>query len=185
MRALFAALSFCFCVAANAQFEAPVPNEWPKAPGDWIEFAPGMTEQDYMYLGYYWMGRNMGGDRPLPKPNKGFDLKQPIPKWMSGLKRPDLPESSCCGPADAYEVEILKDGGPTGEWIAEITHGEPRQYPDGTQRPPMPNGTKFHIVAQHVTKPDQGNPSWTAWLFTVVGLRTVTVYCLVPLPPSQ
>jgi hypothetical protein len=172
---------------APAQFEAPSAAEWPKPPGDWIEFAPGTDEQTYFQDRYYWAGEAYAppDERPGAQPNKGFDIEHDeVAKWMKGLIRPDNPPNSCCGKGDAYEVEILKDGGDDAEWVAKITHGEARKYPDNTTRPPLPNGTLFHVQPQRVVKLNKGNPTKTAWLFTYVGLRTVTVYCLVPLPPS-
>lgn len=188
MRGLLAALALAAALTspAHAQFEAPTPNKWPGPPGDWMEFAPGTTEATYFEGAYWWMGKMLSGpEQPGAQPNKGFDVEHnKRAKWMSELKRPDNPPNSCCGPSDAYEVEITKDGGTTAEWTAVITHGEARVYPDLTRRPPLPNGTIFHVQPQRVTKPDKGNPTWTAWIFVTVGMRAVTIYCLVPLLPS-
>jgi hypothetical protein len=157
------------------------PETWPSAPDDWIEFAPGASEADYNfgYLAYISPAARTGA-----KPNKGFNLKEPVPAWMNTLERPLLPAKKCCGPADGYEVEILKDGGDADEWVARVSNGEAREYPDHTFRPKIPTGTIFHVRPSHVTKPMQGNPTGTAWIFAAVSYHSVLVYCLVPLPPS-
>ena len=156
-------------------------DKWPAAPDDWIEFAPGTSEEDYKfgYLAYISPSARVGA-----KPNKGFDLNEPIPAWMDALENPTLPSQKCCGPADGYEVEILKDGGDNDEWVARLSNGEARQYPDHTFRPKIPTGTIFHVQPRHVTKPAQGNPSGTAWIFAAISYHSVAVFCLVPLPPS-
>ena len=183
MRALLAAAALCvMLVPARAQWgEGSPPAEWPKPPADWMEMAPGVPESAYDTI-YYAM--KPGPQQPGAQPNKGFDLTQPVAKWMSELKRPNAPTNSCCGPADAYEIEIIKEGGDADFWDVKIVHGESREYPDGTKRPPLPNGTIFHIRPERVTKPAQWNPTKTAWLFVAVSYHAVTAYCLVPLPPS-
>jgi hypothetical protein len=174
-------VTLLFGPQAFSQSDWVPPEKWPSAPDDWIEFAPGASEADYKfgYLAYISPAARMGA-----KPNKGFNLKDPVPAWMNTLETPLLPTQKCCGPADGYEVEILKDGGKSDEWVARVNHGEAREYPDHTFRPRLPTGTIFHVRPSHVTKAMQGNPTGTAWIFAAVSYHSVVVYCLVPLPPS-
>lgn len=127
-----------------------------------------------------------GPDQPGARPNKGFDVTSGVPQWMASLIRPDDAPSPCCGKADAYPVEVIEDGGTDHAWRVKIIDGSSIVYPDKTHRAFIPNGTQFQVAPSHVTKPNQGNPTKTAWLF--VGLYPAYflawIYCLVPLPPS-
>jgi hypothetical protein len=117
-----------------------------------------------------------------------FDPKDPITQWFGTLQRPDMPPTGkniCCKWSDAYEVKILEDGGEHDDWRVEITDGSAKVFPDGTTRAPVENGMKIPVPASKVTKPKQGNPTSTAWLFMSINFGVPgNIFCLVPLPPG-
>jgi hypothetical protein len=120
----------------------------------------------------------------------GFDHSDPVVRWFDHLRRPDVDDHflgvvSCCGLGDAYPAELIVDGGRYGEWTAKITDGREIEFPDGTWRPPLPDGTVVHFPATKVTRADQGNPTKHAWLFlSVWGGEVHEIWCFVPLPPD-
>jgi hypothetical protein len=120
----------------------------------------------------------------------GFDHSDAVVRWFDQLRRPDVDESylgvvSCCGLGEAYPAELIVDGGHHGEWVARITDGSEIEFPDGTWRPPLPDGTVVHFPAAKVTRPDQGNPTKRAWLFlSAWGGEVHEIWCFVPLPPD-
>jgi len=126
----------------------------------------------------------------------GFDKSDPTAQWFEGLKRPDdtLPKGSCCGPADAYGIEIVQDAiGDKGDemGLARVTDGEPKTYPDGTIRLGLPNGTEFRFPKSKVNPLADGNPTKTAWAFFSVDTGDTGqpnnirfIYCIIPLPPG-
>lgn len=178
------------CSTAHAQGYGGGSAEWPK-PGpthDWVEWVSGPPPDLYM-------NRRPSPDQPGAQPHKGFPLFNPdgskneINTWMSELQRPD-DGGSCCGPADAYPVEVLQEGcyiddKCRDQWVVSITDGSPVKYPDGTERPSLPNGTIFHVMPNHVNRAKDGNPLRTAIMYVnVYGEHEFTIYCLVPLPPA-
>lgn len=139
----------------------------------------------------------VGPARALPH---GWDESTPFAKWVAGLMRPDTnPSSSCCGKGDLYSIVIdedaIGDDVSKGEWgSAHILDGSAREFPDGSVRPEIPNGTKFKFPKKIVNPPKDGNPGPSAWAFLgVVGSEDYTtpqpniiggIYCVIPLPPG-
>ena len=78
--------------------------------------------------------------------------------WFQGLMQPDNPRMSCCGEADAFEVE-------GGRYVAIITDGK-GMIPNGT-RIPVPNNKM---------KWDEGNPTGHGIIF--IG-PAGQIYCYV------
>jgi hypothetical protein len=76
-----------------------------------------------------------------------------VSRWFRELMRPDEPEKSCCGEADAYWADgvEIKDG----RVIAIITDTRPDE-PLG--RPHVPIGTRI-VVPPNKMKWDRGNPT--------------------------
>lgn len=121
----------------------------------------------------------------------GWDPANPFSQWVEGLKRPDdtAPKGSCCGKGDLYSIVIDEDAvGDEGDAMgtARILDGSEREYPDGTKRPEIPNGTVFRFPKSKVNPPADGNPGSTAWAFLKSYGNGVinNIYCVVPLPPG-
>jgi hypothetical protein len=134
----------------------------------------------------------------------GFDHSDPVVQWFESLKIPDdtPPKGGCCGKGDAYAIRILEDAlgnsADKSDWgLAEITDGSAKQWPDGTIRTPIPNGTQFKFPKQKVNPPEDGNPTPTAWAFLSVveagdeasrrdgkGNYIRMIYCIIPLLPG-
>jgi hypothetical protein len=120
----------------------------------------------------------------------GFDPSDPVVQWFEHLRRPDVDEDylgvvSCCGKGDAYAVDVVEDGGADREWAVKITDGSAIEFPDGTTRQPLPDGTVSRFPGSKVIKPNQGNPTKHAWVFISVWSGQVhEVWCFVPLPPN-
>jgi hypothetical protein len=89
-----------------------------------------------------------------------------VREWMGTLKMPDMPSTSCCGPADAYEAD-MGEVGADGQNYAIIT---------GTRGNPLPVGTKLLILPSKVQN-KQGNPSGHVIVFANT---SGTVYCFIP-----
>jgi hypothetical protein len=105
------------------------------------------------------------------------DMTPELKEWYGSLKRPDVPEYSCCGLADAYWADIVevKDG----QVIVTITDDRP----DGPLgRPHRPVGTKIMVPADKMVNlnngvnANKGNPTGHSILF--IG-RGEIVYCFV------
>lgn len=101
---------------------------------------------------------------------------QTIRKWFDTLMRPDAPESSCCGVADAYwadEIHVREDPS-THEFktYATITDDRPDE-PRG--RPHVPVGTVIEVPNEKL-KWDRSNPTGHAIIFLS---RERYVYCFV------
>lgn len=135
-----------------------------------------------------------GPARALPH---GWDEKSPFGRWVAGVKRPDTnPPSSCCGKGDLYSIVIeedaIGDDLSKGEWgTAHILDGSAREFPDGSQRIPIPDGTVFKFPKKLVNPPKDGNPGPSAWGFLTVydsedmqSAHNVIsgVFCVIPLP---
>lgn len=105
-------------------------------------------------------------------------------EWVHTLKVPG-PEprvSSCCGFGDMYEADIYQRL-PNGDYIAEITEGSEKVFPDGSVRVRVPNGTRIHVPASRVNPPHDGNPMGHGIIFlSVYETDPPGVYCFVPLP---
>lgn len=130
--------------------------------------------------------------RPVHAFDHGFDHADQTVQWFDQLQRPDDsdPLHKCCGVGDAYPVRIIEEGGndpEVADWTAEVTDGSAIAFPDGTQRAEIPNGTIIHFPGTRVTKPQQGNPTKTAWAFLSVNMMhgVSFVWCVVPLPPAM
>lgn len=82
-----------------------------------------------------------------------------IREWYEGLKRPDAPQYSCCGEADAYWCDDISVR--SGKTYCKITDDRPDK-PLG--RPHIPMGTEFEIPNAKL-KYDEGNPTGHAVLF--------------------
>lgn len=82
-----------------------------------------------------------------------------VREWYQGLMRPDAPQNSCCGEADAYwcdDISVRK-----GKTYCKITDDRP-DAPLG--RPHIAMGTEFEIPDVKL-KYDRGNPTGHAILF--------------------
>lgn len=92
-----------------------------------------------------------------------------IAEWYRSLMRPDAPESSCCGEADAYYVDIKVRGGKTYAVIADDRPDEPRG------RPHRDVGETFEVPDEKL-KWDRKNPTGRDIIFLS---RVGYVFCLV------
>jgi hypothetical protein len=93
-----------------------------------------------------------------------------ITEWYKGLMQPDVPNSSCCGEADAYWCDDYY--GRSGRAFCKITDDrsdEPRR------RPHIDVGTEFEIP-QNKLKFDRSNPTGHGIIFLS---RQGYVYCFV------
>lgn len=131
----------------------------------------------------------------------GWDKNSPVAKWVDHLKRPDgrpgTQPYSCCGKGDMYQADIYSHNGE--DWEAVITDGGRIEFPDGSVRTAVPNGTVLKFKSDKVNPPADGNPTGHAQIFLSVpsmideggydvtppaGLNPggITVWCFVPLP---
>src|SRR6185369_466569 len=92
-----------------------------------------------------------------------------IRKWFHGLMQPDHPRTSCCGDADAYEVDLFERDG--NNWVAIVTG----QGPGVANKPHIPEGTRISVPNSKM-KWDQGNPTGHGIIF--IGSNG-EVYCYV------
>lgn len=137
--------------------------------------------------------------RPAGAMDHGFDPLAPTTKWIETLQQPPNRPSSCCGIAEAYQADTYRRN-PDGSYDIVITEGTAIEYPDGSHRTPLKNGTKLHIDADRVNNEieQSGNPTGHAWVFLSVygivdnsGAETETtttpgtIYCFVPLPDGS
>lgn len=136
--------------------------------------------------------------RPAHAMDHGFDPYNPTVKWFEQLKRHDYMPYSCCGKADGYTADIYTKN-PDGSYDVVITDGSAIEFPDGSKRPELPNGTMVHVPANQINPPEetQYNPTGHAWLF--VSIRRVyddahpggdaatpgLSYCFAPLPDGS
>lgn len=119
----------------------------------------------------------------------GWDSSSPFGQWVAHVMRPDTnPPTSCCGKGDLYSIVIdedaIGDDNAKGEWgTARILDGSAREFPDGTVRNAIPNGTVFKFPKKLVNPPKDGNPGPSAWAFLAVYNSVITgIYCVIPLP---
>ncbi len=133
--------------------------------------------------------------KTAPAMDHGFDPFAPTAKWMHELIQPANPPGSCCGVADSYQADTYQRF-PDGSYDVIITDGSAIEFPDGTKRTPLKNGTRLRVPADHVNPPKEqaGNPTGHAWIFLSVygisidGQQTTqpgTIYCFVPLPEGS
>lgn len=136
--------------------------------------------------------------RPAHAFDHGFDHNDPLVRWFDDLTR-DAPLGvvKCCGRGDAYAIAIDIDGTDRSayqaiappcpeDWVAHITDGRAIEWPDGTKREPIPDGTFFRFSGDRLTRERSGNPTKTAWAFlNVMGGGITGVWCVVRLLPSM
>jgi hypothetical protein len=99
-------------------------------------------------------------------------------KWFQSLMRPDNPQYSCCGEADAYWADVVEVV--NGKIIAVITD-ERADGPLGRQHEEI--GTHY-VVPPAKMKFDKGNPTghiviFLAGITYTNGVRDRDVYCYV------
>jgi hypothetical protein len=94
-----------------------------------------------------------------------------ISQWFQGLRRPDYPQSPCCGEADAYWADgvEIKDG----QVIAIITD---TRLDEPLGREHVPVGTRF-VVPPEKLKWDRGNP--TGHIIIFLNSIDRVVYCYI------
>lgn len=87
-----------------------------------------------------------------------------IREWYQSLMRPDVPNVSCCGEADAYWADEIRVR--NGKTYAVITD----ERPDGPlRRPHIPVGTEVEVPPEKL-KWDRSNPTGHNVLFVSSGL---------------
>ena len=94
-----------------------------------------------------------------------------VSQWFRALMRPDVPNLSCCGEADAYwadQFEMSSDG----QYAAIITDDRP----DGPLRRPHREPGEKIVVPNDKIKWDAGNPTGHGVIF--IGGQG-QVYCYV------
>lgn len=97
--------------------------------------------------------------------NEPPELRQ----WLGRQKIPTYPGSSCCGEADAVEVQIT--GGDDHEVRMIVTNG--RGY--------IPDGTALRAERWRIVDGRNGDPN--VWGRTIVWVsKTHAVYCVAPGP---
>jgi hypothetical protein len=103
------------------------------------------------------------------------NVDQTTRNWYAHLRRPDNPDLSCCGEADAYWADQVETG-PNGETIAVIT--DPRDdAPLGREHVAV--GTRI-VVPPEKIKWDEGNPTGHIVIFLRVWeYGDYLVYCYV------
>ncbi len=90
----------------------------------------------------------------------GFDPSDSVVQWFEHLRRPDIDEDylgvvSCCGKGDAYPVDVVEDGGADREWAVRIIDGSAIEFPDGSTRPFVPDGTVVRFYGSKMVKPNR------------------------------
>lgn len=118
----------------------------------------------------------------------GWDKSSPFSQWVEGLKMPDSRTASCCGKGDFYPIVIDEDAvGNEGEAMgrARVLDGSALEFPDGSKRPFIKDGTPFRFPKTKVNPPEDGNPGRTAYAFlSAYDGVIVGIYCVIPLPPG-
>ena len=99
---------------------------------------------------------------------------QVISQWYKHLMQPDNPTASCCGEADAYWCDILRNERIDGKvkTFCIITDDRPDEP---FKRPHIDVGTEIE-VPDHKLKWDRGNPTGHAIVFVS---RMGYVFCYV------
>lgn len=108
----------------------------------------------------------------------GFDYSDPVVRWFNALPRPNMRSTSCCGKGDAYGADEYEKVG--DHYRVTITDGEYKQFPDGTVRAPLKNGTVVDVPLVFVNPPSDGNPTGHGVIFlSVSGGDVLAVWCFV------
>jgi hypothetical protein len=92
-------------------------------------------------------------------------------QWFNGLMRPDYPNLTCCGVADAYWADSYEVKG--DQYVAIITDTRD-DIPLG--RPHIENGKRVAVPNTKI-KSDRGNPTGHGIIFIGAGGE---VYCYLP-----
>jgi hypothetical protein len=100
--------------------------------------------------------------RPSPQ---WADEPAEIRQWFQSVMQPENPYQSCCGEADAFEVELTGDN-PDGSIATKIIDGKDI----------IPNGTEIDVPRSKL-QAKYGNPLDKYILFIGSGGR---IYCLIP-----
>lgn len=93
------------------------------------------------------------------------DQPKEIRDWFRSVMRPDSPYQSCCGEADAFDVELAGDN-PDGSIATRVLDGKGA----------IPDGTRINVPRSKL-QAKYGNPLDNYILFIGSGGQ---VYCLVP-----
>ena len=93
-----------------------------------------------------------------------------VREWFRTLMRPDDPQLSCCGEADAYWADAFEVDG--DKYVAIITDSRPDEP---LRRKHVAVGTRI-VVPNHKLKWDKSNPTGHGVLFLS---RAGYVYCFV------
>lgn len=93
------------------------------------------------------------------------DQPMEIRQWFQSVMRPDQPYMSCCGEADAFDVELAGDN-PDGSIATRIVDGKGM----------IPNGTAIDVPRSKL-QAKYGNPLDAYILF--LG-SSGQIYCLIP-----
>jgi hypothetical protein len=104
------------------------------------------------------------------------DVDPTVREWYQKLMQPDVPNSSCCGEADAYWCDTVLASTEGGKMHMSCRITDDR--PDGPLgRPHVEVGTEIEIPANKL-KWDHGNPTGHAIVF-LGGGRAEYVLCFV------
>lgn len=106
--------------------------------------------------------------------DNGWDDTPPnIRHWFQALMQPDNPAVSCCGEADAYEVDLFEQEG--NHYVAIVTDGRSDTFANGSLRPHIDPGTRIPVPNEKM-KWDEGNPTIHGYIFIGSGGQ---IYCFV------
>ena len=98
-----------------------------------------------------------------------------VREWYRNLKRPDFPQYSCCGQANAYWCdEIHVKHVPDGEANTYCTITDDRDDAP-RKRPHVPVGTEIYIPSNKL-KWDEGNPTGHSIIFLAVNGSVVVCF---------
>ena len=81
----------------------------------------------------------------------GHDSDTPFADWMKTLMQPDLPLSSCCGPADQFFVReywLSQRAGVAFEAIVQGRDGQPDFQIDRPRQPDNPTGCGVIFISE-------------------------------------
>ena len=102
-----------------------------------------------------------------------WDQNAPTAQWFKNLKQPDLPNESCCGPADAYYADSFEQD--KGQYVAIVTDERPDEP---LKRPHVAIGTRI-LIPNNKIKWNEGNPTGHGIVF-MSPHPYFYVYCYVP-----
>lgn len=118
----------------------------------------------------------------------GFDPNSPVTEWFESKKLPPVYATSCCGKGDAYVVDDYWPN-PDGSYTAVIADGSAIEYPDGTRRRVIKNGTHVHVPKDSVNREedDLDNPinHSVIWLYVNDDGEPGTVWCFIRHPKGM